>query len=337
MPRTNTAVSQAVMLLKILRHIPERRLATLTQIQQSLALDDIVINDQALRRNLTSLCEDPEFRVTRERQGNTWFYRREPLEQTLATPTPESCLLLRLVEEELKGQFPDSLRHNLKELFKQSKEFFGENVTSDIRSEYMKKIVYIPGDLRARPRKLRADVFTAIARALYLNRIVKLTIIDSLYNQVMGHDRPKIIGLFNPLRVVHKSGIFFLVTPIEDEHYYMCLSCSMIESAELIQQHASRPLEREIDKFLEEFSEQHNSDSLYHSIFIIKDKRYINFINLMPLCPEQKIEELENGGYRVEMPYMPQRNRRELEQRYGAVFEKWEKVPRPKKHFWVKD
>lgn len=337
MPRTNTAVSQAVMLLKILRHIPERRLATLTQIQQSLSLDDIVINDQALRRNLTSLCEESEFRVTRERQGNTWFYRRESLEQTLATPTPEACLLLRLVEEELKGKFPDSLRHELKSLFNQSKEFFGENKTSDNRLDYLKKAAFIPWNLRARPHQIRSDVFSVIARSLYLDKVVKLTVVDRLCNQVFEHNTPEITGFFNPIRVVHDGDILFLVTPVEDEQRFMCISCSNIKKAELQQQQAVRPLEKDIDIFLGKLAERGVHEPLYHGIFVINDKRYIDFISFRPICPDQEIEKLSNEQYRVDLPYMTFSERRALERRNEAVFEMWEKVPRPKKHFWVKD
>lgn len=337
MPRTNTAASQAVMLLKILRHIPERRLATLSQIRQSLAMEDIVINDQALRRNLASLCDDPEFRVTRERQGNVWFYCREPLEQTLATPSPETCLLLRLVEEELKGQFPDSLRHELKTLFSQSKEFFGENSESENRTDYLKKIVYIPWDLKARPRQIRSDVFSVLAQSLYLEQVVKLTIVDRLYKTVFGRDKPKITGLFNPIRVVHDGDIFFLVTPINDTSHFMCVSFSNIEEAELQPQHSSRPPEKEIDIFFEKLTERSLHEPLYHGVFVIHEKTYVDYINLRPVCPNQKIEKLSGEKYRVDLPYITHNDRRSLERKYEVIFEKWERVPRPKKHFWLKD
>ena len=126
----------AVLLLKILQLIPQRRWTTIAEIAEQLEAQGTPLKRRSLQRYLQTIRSHPEIfpisvDVTEKPYRFRWDLRSKGLH--LPVLSVQDTLLLRLAEEHLRYQLPPSVLSGLRPLFHDAKQMAALNAK---RREY---------------------------------------------------------------------------------------------------------------------------------------------------------------------------------------------------------
>ena len=294
MPRVNTAVSEAVTIIQILRLIPRNSRITAREIRLSLSESGIEMPDRRLQRILQNICDCPELGIECDKRNRPYGYIRRLPESSLSVTRlrPQESLLLRLCEERLGRQLPASVTASLEPLFTAAKESLRETDTLGRQAAWLRKVVSVPSSLPFLPAAVKSSVYDAVSEALYRDAKLQL----SYQNQNAGD----VDGTVSPLGLVQQEGRLYLVCRFDGYDDVRHLALHRMKSAEVLEEPADRPGRFDLRKYVEE---HHFNYSYGRRIrLVLEFESPVMALNLKetPLSRPQSLMRLDDGCWRLE-------------------------------------
>ena len=233
----------AVLLLKILQLIPQRRWTTIAEIAEQLEAQGTPLKRRSLQRYLQTIRSHPEIfpisvDVTEKPYRFRWDLRSKGLH--LPVLSVQDTLLLRLAEEHLRYQLPPSVLSGLRPLFHDAKQMAALNAK---RREYswLRKVKVVSPSLPFMAPKINAQVFEHASEALFADKMLFVR-----YRNARG----KLVEAYvMPLALVQQDVRTYLVCQFEGYSNFRHLALHRIESARVTTFDFERPADFDLEDY----------------------------------------------------------------------------------------
>lgn len=250
MARTSSAAKEAAIYLDILRLIPSKSKVTSAEIRDSLqSCYGIKLEQQTLQRYLRHLSSDETFGVECDSRTRPYGYRRTIANDRLqANLSPETCLLYRLVEENLKYLLPKALLEGMKPLFDKAREFevTSDNTGSSRKAKaWLHKVAVVPDMLQLESPAIKANIFDEVSAALFEEKWLEVS-----YTNRQGQKKEN--KLVNPLAIVQQGPCVYLVVLFESYSEVRHLALHRLTAVRKTDRPAPRPENFDLDNYLKE-------------------------------------------------------------------------------------
>ena len=135
---------EALLIIKILEHIPRNSWISTQDLQQSLNESGFPLETRRIQRLLKSIAGCPELGVECRDKGKPYGYRRSLPDSNLSQKNlrPQESLLVRLAEEYLKNQIPAPVMKPLQSLFELARESLKESGSTARQKAWLQKVAF---------------------------------------------------------------------------------------------------------------------------------------------------------------------------------------------------
>ena len=234
MARTATGVTDALIIIEILKRIPRSSKISAKEIQAGLKAVGFDLRTRRLQRILTSIVESKRLGIEVDNSSRPYGYRKSVPQPDLDTTSigPNEALLLRLSEEYLKNQLPRPLMMALEPSFLQAKEVFSECSALGKERAWMQKVAIASSTLPMMPPHINKNIFDAVTEALYRDAKLEVT-----YENSQGAQSTHTIS---PLGLVQQDARLYLVCQFDGFDNYRHLALHRIRKLQILDEKAVR-------------------------------------------------------------------------------------------------
>ena len=298
MPRSDTAVSEAVTIIRILRLIPRHRWITAREIAAGLTDSGITLPYRRLQRILQNICDCTELNIECDRRSKPFGYVQRMPESALpvSTLSPQESLLLGLCEDRLKSQLPSSVTASLEPLFTAARESLQdenrEGTASGRSARWLRKTVSVPASLPFVSARIKPGIYDAVSEALFRDSQLKLAYVNQ--------EGYRTEGIVSPLGLVQQESRLYLVCRFEGFDDIRHLALHRLSTAEVLAFPADRPKGFDLRQYV---SNQHFNFSRGQRIrLVIEFSSDVMARNLTetPFSRKQTLVQLADGFWHLE-------------------------------------
>ena len=293
MPRSMSAVNEAVLFLAVLKRIPRKRWVTAQELMENMREAGYDIQERRMQRILKAMSECEDLGIETNRKSKPYGYRQglPSGDLSMFQMRPDVSLLVRLFEEHLRYQLPQRIRASLTTVFESARETLNESAPGRPR-EWVNKVAFVSGCVPMLPPKITERVFAAVRNALYRDCKLEVT-----YDNTQGE---RIKGTVSPLGLVQQEQRLYLICKFDgyDNLRHLALH-RIIEAGALEDFPAERPRNFSLKKYI---SERHLNFSNGRKIRLtLEFTNPVTALNLRetPFTRDQVLEELPQGGWRL--------------------------------------
>lgn len=217
------ALDNAMLLLEILRCIPQRRYITSTRIHEIIAAQGREVSLRTVQRHLDTLCSS--FAVEVDTRSRPYGYRWQAQAAGLNLPllTPSEALLLQLARADLAELLPTRVITALQPLWSSAQLELNTRPEAEAQRRWLHKVARIPDNQPLLPPQIDADVLEEVSEALYAEESLAL-----VYRNARDEERDALVW---PLALVQQSVRLYLVVRFEGYDNQRILALSRIQKA----------------------------------------------------------------------------------------------------------
>jgi hypothetical protein len=227
--------------IEMLRLIPrEPRSITVSRLTDQLSGSGYEINVRSVQRDLNALSSIFDLRNRREGRVTYWHWAEHAEVVDLPGMSPQTALTMFVVERFLYDQLPRSITGFLAQQFEQAREVLKQSGNPDA---WMNKVRVVPRSQRLIQPKINEEILKVIYGALlndkkfmgrYLRRGVRVTGDFSI----------------NPLGIVFRDGVTYLVGSQEDEDKVLLFALHRFRGAEQLDEEVVVPKGFKLDNYI---------------------------------------------------------------------------------------
>lgn len=246
MARTASGVTDALLIIEILRRIPRSKKVTARDIQAGLSEIGQDIKIRRLQRILASIVECANLGIEVDTASRPFGYRKRMTEPELQTVSisPKEALLLRLAEEYLRNQLPRQLLVALDPEFQQAKEILNETSGLGREKAWLQKVALVSNSLPMMPPHINKTIFDTVTEALYRDSKLTVTYVNSQDTQLTK--------TISPLGLVQQDNRLYLVCQFDGYGNYRHLALHRIRKIRLCNEAANRPKSFSLKSYVRE-------------------------------------------------------------------------------------
>ena len=239
-PRS-TALENAVLILEILRRIPQRRFITSTELHSHLADAGFECDLRTIQRHLDVVCQ--HFGIECDTRGKPYGYRWNSTARGFNLPllSPPEALLLQLAHAELKEILPSKTLSTLAPMFASAQRQLDVDPQAMPARQWLRKVRRIPERLPLLPARIAPNVFEAVSDALYHERKLALH-----YRNARGERKEATVC---PLGIAQQGSRLYLVCRFDGYDNERILALPRIERAEALIEHFVYPPDFDLARY----------------------------------------------------------------------------------------
>lgn len=293
MARTETIASETLMLLRILKRIPDTRWISSTELGQELAESGTPVARRRLQRLLQALCTLEEFCVQCDSRTKPFAYRRLTPDSDLSRSRlkPEECLVLRIAEERLGPLFPEPVTASLRPLFERARRGLKESPAGDPSARWLRKVLVSPDTLPVIPPTVLPRIFSAVSRALWRDTKLELE-----YGNAAGETHAAVVS---PLGIVLQGERVYLVCRYDGHDNVRHLALHRIRTARVLPFAAERPKDFSLEAYAAGRHINFSNGRKIRLSFESSDPLLRRFLEESPLSRDQRLEDCGDGAWRA--------------------------------------
>lgn len=293
MPRSEST-REAITVLSVYKRIPRKGWITVKQMSELLAVDGICLSVRSLQRILKDLTQSSDFNVEINNKAKPYGYRRGlPISDFVpSTMTPQTALLLRMADEYLRAQLPNSVLASLSPIFEAAEHTLNEKHGPRELWRWLRKVGFVSSTIKQEKPDIKPRIFRAVSEALYRD-----VLLDIVYRNSLGVESRSTV---TPLGLVQQESRLYLVCQFEGRTDFRHLALHRIERAGLTDIEAVRPEGFSLDKYV---SQQHfNFSNGAKTRFVVEFTSPTTALTLTetPFNRTQTLTKLADGAYRLE-------------------------------------
>ncbi len=222
-PTHGASLETALMLLTMLRMVPQKRFTTAQQIHRQLQDNGHNRDLRTVQRLLDQLCS--RFDIERDTRSKPYGYRWQAGADSwqVAHLQPAEALLLRLAQSHIGDFLPTHVTNQVRPLFDAAQKSIDAKPSNDAAKRWLKKVRRIPHVQPLLPPRLRPRVFETLSNALYLEHKVQVQ-----YTNAKGKRSDALIA---PLGLVLQEPRLYVVCRFEGYDNERILSLARIAKA----------------------------------------------------------------------------------------------------------
>jgi predicted DNA-binding transcriptional regulator YafY len=251
-----------------------------------------LVDIRTLQRDLDKLSASHLFPITNE--GNTkplrWQWPSNTKRIQLPTMTSNEALTFKLVQTFLEPLLPPSIRSHMADYF-----HCAENVLhASPLATWFNKVQIIPNSLSLQPPEIDAEILAVIYEALLKNHRLKAT-----YHAV---ERDAKTYEVNPLGLVFRHNVIYLVATIADYHDIKQLALHRFVAAELTNTAVNMPDGFSLAEYIKQGEFDYPTNDAHQTILTkFKISPFMKqLLQETPLSDDQRISPLEGDLYLLE-------------------------------------
>lgn len=235
MAKVGSVEREALLIIKILEHIPRNSWISTQDLQQSLNESGFPLETRRIQRLLKSIAGCPELGVECRDKGKPYGYRRSLPDSNLSQKNlrPQESLLVRLAEEYLKNQIPAPVMKPLQSLFELARESLKESGSTARQKAWLQKVAFVPDSIALMPPRILPRIFDAVSEALY--RDSKL---DLKYTNAEGLEKEHTVS---PLGLIQQDQRLYLICKFDGYDNVRHLALHRMKTAKVLDFPSERP------------------------------------------------------------------------------------------------
>ncbi|MCF0254311.1 MAG: WYL domain-containing protein [Duodenibacillus sp.] len=232
MPRTTTALQQALLILQILKCMPSNSYVTAEDLHRSVVHEGFSAELLTVQRTLKALRECGAFDIACDTRSKPYGYKLNARPDFAGSAmTPQKSLLLCLVDKHLSNQLPPILQAALDPMCRSARESLkSAGAYRSHEAAWLDKVAVIPNAVLFEPPPVTPRIFSTVSDALY--RGLKLA--------VRYHNRSE-QRIVSPLGLVQQGVRLYLVARYEGQEAFRHLAVHRIREAAVIETPAEVP------------------------------------------------------------------------------------------------
>lgn len=296
MARTSTALQQAMLILEILKRLPQHGFVTAEELVHSLTASGFNVRLLTVQRALKALREDSSMCIECNDRSRPYGYKLSTTQNmALARPTPEQSLLLQLVQTHLRNQLPPVLTKALEPLYKAAKNTLSTDTHRQKERAWLKKVAVIPNSILFEAPYVSPRIFRLVTEALYAGLKLRLR-----YHNMSGAQKEKIVS---PLGLVQQDVRLYLVCCFDGYDDIRQLALHRMEDATVLNTPARIPQKFNLQRYIAEkpFNYSYENTRLIHLTLELTNPETIANLKETPFNQTQAITQLADTTWRVEV------------------------------------
>lgn len=295
MPRhiDQNGVTDALLIISILKQIPTSRWISGPQIQQNLSELGIEIEARRMQRLLKSIRDCEQLHVDVNDKSKPFGYRRQVPETDLAVDQlkPAETLLFRLFEEHMQYQLPAPLLKSLSPFFAAAKSSLNETKNGRTH-EWLRKVAFVSGTVPMMRPRILPRVFDAVSEALYRDAKLKI----SFENRKGEKSKAEV----SPLGLVQQEQRLYLVCRFENYDNVRHLALHRITYAEVLDFPAERPKDFSLERYIRDRHFNYSNGGRIRLEIEFTNPETARNMSETPFNSTQVLTELPDGAWRLE-------------------------------------
>lgn len=291
MARTASGVTDALLIIEILRRIPRSKKVTVRDIQAGLAESGQDIKTRRLQRILASMAESKNLGIEVDTTSRPFGYRKRMTEPELQTATisPKEALLLRLAEEYLRNQLPRQLLVALDPEFQQAKEVLNETSGLGREKAWLQKVALVSNSLPMLPPHINKTIFDTVTEALYRDSKLNVSYINSQDTQITK--------TISPLGLVQQDNRLYLVCQFDGYCNFRHLALHRIRKIQLLNETANRPKSFSLKSYVRERHFNFSDGQKVELTVIFANPVFAKNMEETPFNSTQSLEKNKDGSW----------------------------------------
>lgn len=209
MPKRSDNLETTLMMIELLRRIPQRTKTTTTALHQHLLSQGFERDVRTIQRLLNTICSE-DFGVECTREGNQNTYRFLDRAKGLSIPSmsKDESLMLMLAKMHLRNLLPPKLMKSMEPFFSHARNKLLDGIEVKAEKEWLAKVRVVSETQPLLPPEIKPEVFEAVTNTLYANLRLDLVYINK-------RDK-KISGRVSPLGLVQQGAWLYLVCQFDE-------------------------------------------------------------------------------------------------------------------------
>ena len=292
MARTSTGVTEAVLLLAVLKRIPRKSWVTAQTLREDMLEAGYDISERRMQRMLKAMSDCEDLCIETNRKAKPYGYRQKLPDGDLAMyqMKPNESLLVRLFEEHLRWQLPQRIRSSLTGVFETARKTLNES--SGRSREWMNKVAFVSGTVPMLPPKITERVFMAVSNALYRDSKLEVR-----YTNSQG---AKTSGTVSPLGLVQQEQRLYLICKFDGYDNIRHLALHRISEAEVLDLPAERPRDFSLEKYIASRHLNFSNGRKIKLTLEFTNPATARNLSETPFARDQVLEALPDGAWRLE-------------------------------------
>lgn len=224
MPKRSDNLETTLMMIELLRRIPQRTKTTTTALHQHLLSQGLKRDVRTIQRLLNTICSE-DFGVECTREGNQNTYRFLDRAKGLSIPSmsKDESLMLMLAKMHLRNFLPAKLMKSMEPFFSHARNKLHDGDVVKAEKDWLAKVRVVSETQPLLPPEIKPEVFEAVTNMLYANLCL-----DLVYVSAEGKKADRRVF---PLGLVQQGERLYLVCQYEKYEDVRILALNRIESA----------------------------------------------------------------------------------------------------------
>ena len=259
------------------------------ELQEILNREGIEISLRTIQRDLNQIAQRFPIESSKTTpQG--WRWRSDAPIQSLPHMTSSQAVTFMMVEEHLKHLLPPSLIEEMNPWFDLARRSLSSQ--NNVR-QWINRVRIVPATQPLIPPVVDKTAQQAIYEGLLQDKQL-----ECVY-QGRGHNGEEKTYILNPLALVQKGSIIYLVCTRHDKSDIQTFALHRFKSAEVLNSRALHPVNFDIDEYIESgalgFRVDFNQPTENVLLQLSMPESDAHYFEESQLSKDQKIEKIENG------------------------------------------
>ncbi|SPL70118.1 helix-turn-helix transcriptional regulator [Acinetobacter stercoris] len=263
------------------------------ELQEILLREGIDISLRTIQRDLNQISQ--RFPIESNKtvpQG--WRWRSDAPIQSLPHMTSSQAVTFMMVEEHLKHLLPPSLIDEMNPWFDLARRSL--STQNNVR-QWINRVRIVPATQPLIPPVVERNAQQAIYEGLLQDKQI-----ECIY-QARGHQGEDRTYTLNPLGLVQKGAIIYLVCTRHDKSDVQTFALHRFKSAKVLDSRALHPVDFDIDSYIDSgalgFRVDFNKPTENVDLKLTMQEADAHYFTESQLSTGQTIEKLENGLYQI--------------------------------------
>ncbi|MBI3713742.1 MAG: WYL domain-containing protein [Burkholderiales bacterium] len=279
-------------MLRMLPRSPSK--TTAQELRERLLSAGFDVSARTIQRDLIELAQIFPLIVDERSKPYGWSWHKDANTFDLPGLSTSEALTFILVEQNLQHQLPPTTLEALQPYFKTAKHVLANSLNVNRSKAWLNKVRTIESTLPLLPPTINHENQSIIYEALLQDRPLQLEY------QKRGTKAPSIYDLVHPLAIVQRGKLLYLVCTFADHDDPRLLALHRVVSATLLYDESRRPLEFDIDRYLQSGAMGFCAGELIN-LEAIFTRQAGEHLCETPIKRDQILEELEDGRLRLQV------------------------------------